>query len=392
MPMRHIVLALLGLCFPCLLIARGQEGPRNIDPWDYWNSDVAKLWGANIYQEIDPRDGRKWQPLLRRHDFQDLQLAGANYVNLSVPGPFEPESGNLNVDNWNNLKDRIQWAKDAGLKIVISFRTAPGRNEADITKPFTSDVKRDLLDDPKSANVAKFCDMWKMVAKQYAKDDAVVGFDLLVEPHAPKAWEENQYHDYKFRKSNNWRRVAGQAIEAIRSENTRTPILVEPDLWAAALYLNGVDDADPEGGQLAWKMPDGDHLVCAVHQFNPSNYTEQGTENFDVEFVELRHAFGEISSWRMNSKAPVCVNEFGLKQALPHAELFLKKELRLLKEQKLNHAVWLWEVTDPRQDYRDFDVRSNLKLLRELMANWQKNTENLNDRRVPAAKKAKRWN
>lgn len=408
--MRRITCVLVMLTTPLLLAAgsgddvrkevkalqekKGQERARLVDPWDYYQSNVTKLWGANIYQEIDPDNRKKWRPLLRQHDFQDLCRVGANYVNLSVPGPYEPDSGTYNADDWNNLKQRIQWAKDAKLRVVISFRTAPGRNEADITKPFTSEVKRDLLDDPKSPNVARFCAMWKMVAKEYGQDDAVVGFDLLVEPHAPKPWEKEKYHDYNFRKSNNWGKVAQQAVKTIRDELIMTPILIEPDLWAAALYLNEVADPDPKGGQLAWKIPEGERLVCAVHQYHPSDYTEQGTENFDVEFVKLRCAFNQISQWRkLNPQVPVCVNEFGLKQGLPYAELFLKKELRLLKEQELNHAVWLWEVTDPQQDYRDFDVRSNRKLLRELMANWQDNADNAgssDNRRRPVVKKAKR--
>ncbi|MBV9124004.1 MAG: cellulase family glycosylhydrolase [Planctomycetes bacterium] len=384
--MRHFAWAVAGWCVLCSTIIQGQEGPRPEDPWDYWKANT-KLWGANIYQEVDPEDRQKWRPLLRPHDFEDLQRAGANSVNLSVPGPYDPDSGQFNSDNWDNLKQRIQWAKKAGLKVVISFRTAPGRNEADITKPFTSEVKRDLLDDPSSPNVAKFCEMWKKVAEEYGKDNDVVGFDLLVEPHAPKLWEKEKYQDSQFRKSENWRKVAQQVIKTIRDDNIQTPILVEPDLWAAALYLNRVDDPDPDPkvGPQPWKMVEGERLVCAVHQYHPSDYTEQGTENFDVEFVALRCAFHEISKWKKSHpNIPVCLNEFGLKQGLPYAELFLKKELRLLKQQQLNHAVWLWEVTDPQQDYRDFDVRSNPKLLRELMANWRENANNPDGQPCPA--------
>jgi hypothetical protein len=319
-----------------------------------------------------------------------LKRAGANYVNLSVPGPYDPASGELNKDDWRNLKHRVCWAKDAGLKVVIAFRTAPGRNEADITRPFKSGVKRDLLDDPESKYVGNFCDMWKMVAREYGKDDAIVGFDLLVEPHAPKGWEQDKYHDWHFRKSNKWGKLAEKAIKTIREDaKVMTPILVEPDLWAAAAYLNKVDDPGPND-QLAWEMPEGKRLVCAVHQYEPYRYTEDGTEEFDVEFGELRGAFREIATWRkskLSRGAPVCVNEFGLKQGLPYAELFLKKELKLLKQQQLNHAVWLWEVTDPQQDYRDFDVRSNPRLLRELMANWRENSDAEGGRRLPAVKK-----
>lgn len=386
--MKRLAPTVLGLCIFGSAIAQGDEPPGDVDPWTFWNSETSSLWGANVYQAVDADNRKAWTPLLRPHDFEDLRLAGANYVNFSVPGPFEPESGNGNADDWKHLKERVEWAKAAKLKIVISFRTAPGRNEADITSAFSPGVQRDLLDDPRSPNIAKFCEMWKMVAKEYGKDPAVVGFDLLVEPHAPNKWEEGKYHDYNYRKSGRWRDVAGRAIRAIRDQRITTPILVEPDLWAAAIYLNEVDDPDPMGGQLAWTMPEGDRLVCAAHQYHPSIYSEVGTEAFDIDFGALKKAFGAIRVWRQKSKVPVCVNEFGVKQALPYAELFLRKELRLLKEQNLNHAVWLWEVTDPRLDYHDFDVRYNPRVLAELKDNWRENAGLQNVGRPPSAKKA----
>jgi hypothetical protein len=388
--MKHFIPAFLGLLVFGSAIGRGDEPPVVVDPWTFWNSDTTTLWGANVFQKVDPESRKEWIPLLRPHDFDDLYRAGANYVNFSMPGPYEPESGSFNADDWKHLEDRVKWAKAAKLKIVISFRTGPGRNEADITCPFSPGVKRDLLDDPKSPNITKFCAMWQMVAKKYGSDAAVVGFDLLVEPHAPKKWEKSKFHDYHYRKSNRWRDVAGQAIKAIRDQKVTTPILVEPDLWAGAIYLNEVDDPEPKGGQLAWTMPDGDRLVCAVHQYEPWRYTEDGAEAFDIDFVALKKAFCAIMTWRRKWDVPVCVNEFGAKQALPYTELFLRKELRLLKQQSLNHAVWLWEVTDPQWDYHDFDVRYNPKVLAELRANWKENAGGQNKDQLPAEKKAER--
>jgi hypothetical protein len=378
--MKLLALTVLGICVCGFPIAQRNERGEDIDPWTYWTSGTTKLWGANVFQAVDAADRRTWVPLLRPHDLEDLYRAGANYVNFSVPGPFDPESGKCNADDWRHLKERVEWAKAAKLKIVISFRTAPGRNEADLTNPFTVGAKRDLLDDLVSPNVEKFCEMWRAVAKEYGNDPAVVGFDLLVEPHAPKKWEAGKYYDYKYRKSNRWREVAAKTIKAIRDQNVTTPILVEPDLWAAAIYLNQVDDPDPMGEQLVWTMPAGDRLVCAVHQYEPYKYTEDGTEEFDIDFVALREAFCAIRTWRaQNPKVPVCVNEFGVKQARPYAELFVHKELGLLKEQNLNHAVWEWQVTDPQVDYHDFDIRYNPAVYAELRANWQSNAGGPND-------------
>jgi hypothetical protein len=289
--------------------------------------------------------------------------------------------------NWVNLAACVKKAKEAGLKIVISIRTGPGRNEADITKPFTGDVRRTLLDDPESESANQFCAMWQRLAREYGRDPDVVGFDLLVEPHAPDRWVKDRHFDAKYRSSQNWPRLARKAIEKVRAETNVMPILVEPDLWGAARWLNSEDDPGPDGPQ-AWKMPSGERLVCAAHQYHPSGYAEDGKEQFDPKHVELRTAFEAIRKWRNQTPdIPLCVNEFGVKRWLPGAPLFLHEELRLLKKEGLNHAVWSWDATHPLWDARDFDVRSNLELLGQLMANWQENANALGDqRRGPAGK------
>src|SRR5262245_30904595 len=59
-----------------------------------------------------------------------------------------------------------------GLRFIISFRTAPGRNKADITKRFTTEAietNRRF----KFAKRGQILRMWKMVAKEYREDDAL---------------------------------------------------------------------------------------------------------------------------------------------------------------------------------------------------------------------------
>ncbi|HET6327698.1 MAG TPA: cellulase family glycosylhydrolase [Planctomycetaceae bacterium] len=361
--MKLLTPCVLGFFLFCLPSAKGDEV---VDPWEYWSSNTARLWGANIYQQVDAQDRTKWGPLLQRSDLEDLRSAGANYVNFSVPGPFDVVSGRCNADDWRHLKQQVAWAKAAKLKVVIAFRTAPGRNEADITD--YAPVQRDLLDDPHSPNIAKFYEMWQTVAKEFANEPAVVGFDLLVEPHAPV-----DSNEYAYRKSQRWHDVAACAINAIRSQNARTPILVEPDAWAAAADLNDADGRDPMAPVLAWTMPAGDRLVCAVHQYRPDDYTQKALGPLDVTFGDLQTALEEIPTWRVqNPNVPVCVNEFGVRRDACCAALFLSKELSLLRTQNLNRAVWLWQVADPQTNH-DFDVRIDPCLYAAVRADWQAN-------------------
>src|SRR5262249_2996918 len=154
-------------------------------------------------------------PYLTQQDLKDLHDAGANYVNFSIPGPFDPKTGECNKDDWNHLCQLVRWAKDAKLKIVIAFRTGPGRNEDDFLNPPPATLIRDLMDVDGSPNIAKFAAMWKMVATTFKDEPAVVGYDLLVEPHGPK--QGDYFQDYNFRKQCRWKKVAVPAIQAIRS-------------------------------------------------------------------------------------------------------------------------------------------------------------------------------
>jgi hypothetical protein len=327
-----------------------------------------------------------------QRDFDDLKNAGANYVNFSVPGPYDVD-GTSNAPNWTQLKQLVDFATKANLKIVIGFRTAPGRNEDDfIFPPPDPPPIRKLLDDgPDSQSSDQFRDMWKEVAHRLKNEPAVVGFDLLVEPHPPIPKPGDPSNDFAFRQSQKWPRLAKKAIDAIRSENAKIPILVEPDIWGGALYLNKTEPLGPEKQVLPWVMPDDDRLVCAIHQYNPSEYSESGKIPFDIDLVGLKDAFIEICAWRSrNPKYPACVNEFGVMQCLPYAELYLRKEFLLLKAQNLNHAVWLWQASDPSVINHDFDIR-NRKVLAEVTANWRQNADGQRQSEAQRQQKTGPW-
>jgi hypothetical protein len=112
--MNRFLPAVLVLCVFGLRSARGDEPPAVVDPLTLWNSNTTALWGANVFQKVDPENRKQWTPLLRKHDFRDLQRAGANYVNFSVPGPYEPDSGNYNADDWEHLKTQVRLSERRG--------------------------------------------------------------------------------------------------------------------------------------------------------------------------------------------------------------------------------------------------------------------------------------
>ncbi len=334
---RTLILACLVTLFHSFGLACEVSGSK----WELWNGNSPCLRGANIYQQID--SGDPWYPKLVKADFLALRSKNANYVNLSVPGPYGVDSMVLNQENWAMLQTIVEWARQAGLYVVISFRTGPGRGEGDITGE--GNPRKTVFQRPSEQQA--YANMWKMVANHYKNSPHVVGYDLMVEPH-----DINR---------SAWRGFAQTLINEIRSIDTNTPILVSPDEWGDVWSLDG------------WAPLNGNKLLYTVHQYEPFYYTH-GNVPFDPQFSTLKSMYKKIRRWKSSNKSQVVVNEFGSKHASPLVHRFMNRQFNLLERSNLNHAIWLWEVMDPTYTYRVMDFRENGKLYNKVKRNWRKNT------------------
>ena len=280
-----------------------------------------------------------------------LREAGANYVNLSIPGTYNVNPS-IPVDSTKpryaeikSFADRLDtlicWAKKAQLWVVISFRSAPGRSESDIVPEAGAEVVRQLFVSEEAQ--AAFAEMWETIALRYKNHPNVAGFDLLVEPHKRNEVQGEKFDFDQFRDC--WRKIATRTIERIRSVDTKTPILVNLDEYSGAEAI------------VNWQPLFADdtknvrRIVTAVHQYVPYAYTHNDASSGDTSFdpcaKELNEAFGWISNWRQkNPNLPVAVNEYGLKLSRPESFRFLKEEIKQMETLGLNHAIWLWDLRD----------------------------------------------
>ena len=335
-----------------------EETGTNDAKWRLWTSGKTMLRGANIYQQ--EAYGDPWCSHAESSDFKALREAGANYVNLSVPGVFNVDSPyQLNpsfLDEHNRL---VGFAKSHQLNVVIAFRTAPGRGEGDITE--SGNMSRNLFFDENARD--QFVAMWTLVAQKMKAQDHVVGYDLLTEP----TWKESDSVDEdQFRQL--WRTLAKRTIEAIRSVDANTPILVEPDGWASPEALEGWQPLYRRGREHRWK------LVYAVHQYSPYEYTHK-KQAFDPQARELKDVFRRLKSFQQTFNVPLVVNEFGIKFRRPSAATFLEQEFKLLEELGINHAIWIWEPADASCSGRHFDINSPKArpILDVVRRNWNLN-------------------
>jgi len=288
----------------------------------------ARLCGANIFQQ---ELGGEFLPRLREADLRALRAAGANLVQLSVPGTFQANAR-------AHLDRVVGWATSAGLRVIVALRTAPGRGEGDLTE--RGEKTRTLYESADQQR--EFARMWFELARDYRHRPNVVGYDLLVEPHDV---DEGA-----------WRKTAQLAVEAIRSVDANTAIVVEAPNWASASALA---DQTPLVGE---------RLVYGVHQYEPYAYTHRSQTTCSVD--ELDAPYRAIDAFVARTGAPVIVNEWGAAIARPGVETFFREQLKRLDARRLDHAVWLWEVAD-ESGYRAFDVRSSAEVVNVLREAWK---------------------
>lgn len=321
-----------------------------LDKWSLWTNGT-QLRGANLWQRIRVPDldgdllGSGYiGPPYAQSDFDRLAAAGANYVNLSIPGLFtERPPYVLDEGAQANLDSLLEMAGRAGLYAVISFRTGPGRS--DFT--FYRDGAGDWFDPAllietvwtEQAAQDAWVEMWRVTAERYRGNPIVVGYDLMVEPNADEVLLDI-YDPAEF---------YPRLTAAIREVDAETPILVNPMGWGSVRWLPYLEPVDAE------------RIVYAAHQYGPFLYTHQQPEEdkpypgeFDITWDGLPDRFDRawleaylapLEEFHRRTGAPVAVNEFGVARWAPGAADFLRDEIAWFETRGLNHAIWVWEPT-----------------------------------------------
>lgn len=312
--------------------------------WSLWDQGTC-LRGANMFQQdlSFADNGANFGPLLTQDDIRSLANSGANYVNLSVPGFYYVT--NHSTPLWPQMRDHldrlVDWAEQAGLFVVLSFRTGPGRGEGDITKYGVRE--RSLFSSVEKKRL--FAAMCKEAAIRYGIRKHVVGLDLLVEPHDIDRSE--------------WRSLAQYLIDEVRTVHPSLPIVVGLDNWSNAKAIDG------------WRPLRGNYVVYAVHQYEPYEYTSKDSTSYEPH--DLETLFELLSTWKRQFVHPITVNEFGLKPEKNNAASFLEYQLDLIEALGANHAAWLWEVQDGGGT-REFDFKTVAAVKNVFVSNWSKNT------------------
>lgn len=375
---------------PCV---RPHAAAHATDEWSLWTGPT-QLRGANTWQKRPTAAIPTVSPRYTQEDLCKLASWGANYVNLSIPGPMTENADRRRRYHWDarvwaNLDSMITRADSAGLFVVVSFRTGPGRSEwvFDQEEP---KAKNDVWDERRAQDA--WVGMWGRAAELLRNRSAVVGYDLMVEPLLRAENLDSAFV------AEDWYRLAERLVDTIRKVDVVTPILVSV---APGGYPSNLADLDT----LRFK-PNTRRIVFTVHQYNPWTYTHQPTTHslfrcdtpriargktsaprrlFDpLVRSELRDVYTSMKRWKDAKGISLVVNEFGISRWVDSAEVFMAEQMALIEALPANHAVWLWDPEEclgwDEMNFRNgpdsayhFEVPHNA-LADTIQSAWRRNT------------------
>jgi len=351
----------------------------DLDPWTLWRGPTM-LRGANIYQrhvypELDGTDfmgSGPFGPPYTQEDFDALAALGANYVNLSCMGVFSRAAPyGLDPDALADLDRLLEMAGNAGLFAVISFRTGPGRSDFSVCclgdDWFDPEIYQDDTVWTSAAAQDAWVEMWRYTAARYGENPVVAAYDLMVEPNSNDVffdeWDPVAFYAVHGGSLYDWNQLYPRIIDAIRTIDTRMPILVQPNGYGAVDWLSFM------------RVVSDTRTIYAVHQYEPYVFTHQEApfsnsypgvfdtdEDGIVEQVDrqwLDNLLLGIDTFIQENNRYCAVNEMGVQRWEPGAETYLADEISLLEERGLNWAVWAWEPAWPpwAEEVTDFNFR-----------------------------------
>ena len=152
------------------------------------------------------------------------------------PGLGQP----LDQAELGRIREVTAWAADCGAVVVLDTHNY-GRYRLLWRGRPRSIVIDEKIDGTIAVSSAQFADYWLRVGEAFADDEAVLGFGLMNEPHDMGR--------------SDWKAISQQAVDAIRTVNRKTCVIVAGGGWSSAQRfpeINGPNAwiADPAGRVL----------------------------------------------------------------------------------------------------------------------------------------------
>jgi aryl-phospho-beta-D-glucosidase BglC (GH1 family) len=232
----------------------------------------------------------------RHHDARDFARVAAmgmnvvrfylNYVTL------EHDAG------WAWIDRNIEWARRANVRLILNLHVPPGG--------FQSLGDGGALWETEALQ-ARTVDLWREIARRYAAEPVIAGYDLLNEPVVTKGVEQ-------------WRALAQRIATAIRQVDRAHPVIVE--------RVNAVAGRWTNNAQMNFVTIDDPNVIYTFHFYEPFNFSHQGAawvkafadqDTFYPDPAQsafsrkgLAEALQPYLDWGAANDVPLYLGEFGV--------------------------------------------------------------------------------
>ena len=347
-------------CAAGLLAAMGPT-PSGRGPWqERFITDsqgrALILYGLNTSDgAATAADGMPW---IKQSDVSaEYNLLGTDFVRYLISWQqIEPEPGQFDQKYLAQVAQRISWYQKQGYHVLLDMQqdmygSALGGNGA---PPWATDSGGQPVTPQSPWNLTyaqpgvvhafdefwgtrtdhpeyqqQYIAAWTVVAKYFATNSAVIGYDLMSQPWGGSlqgpAFEAGPLA-----------RFYQKAIDAIRTVDSAHWLFVEPEAvptdWGLPSALPRLTDPRPGQPQIGY-----------APQLYPEPLENEGSYTGSNSFITDR----ELASWEIQVErtaqrldAPVLLGSWSANAADPYAHLYIDKMQQLVDQMMIGEAYW----------------------------------------------------
>lgn len=168
---------------------------------------------------------------------------------------FDPDTETFIESGFDLIDDFLGWCRKHEVDVILDMHAAPGgQNDGPISD---SDGEARLWTEPKP-HQDQLVTIWTEIARRYAADTLIIGYDLINEPVTPNSIGDGEAQ------ADALRAMYVRLVEAIRKVDTKHILFIEGNYYATTF-----DKLDP---------PFDDNMVYAFHKY--WNAVDVGTINY----------------------------------------------------------------------------------------------------------------
>lgn len=296
----------------------------NLGNWLLPEGYMFKMWDCNSPRKIDQAirelAGNSattafWDAFLENYiteaDIRWLSEVGVNIVRLPVNYRLLSHDDYMGRDfhGYTYLDNTVRWCRKYNIYVLIDLHAAPGGQTGENMDD--GDGYPWLMVD--EAMKQKTCDIWQEIARRYAEDTTVIGYNLLNEPVADYFDGDNLKH--------NLEPLYKRITKAIREVDENHIIFIGAAVWETDFSI--------------FSEPFDDQLVYTFHQYWVPTVQEQ-IQPF-INFSEEHNM-------------PILLGESG-----ENEDKWVEEFRELLDKNEIHWTFWTYKKMDDTRGMMNYD-------------------------------------